>query len=156
MVDFQILSRSKGRNAVEPYEKAALKDVAVLGPKESVTVAVTFAPFAGLYMFHCHNLIHEDHAMMDAFNVTDVQGLGYEASDLSFADPMEAQWRAGNYTGTGSQSTLGDVLSRFAATGAYQNVSVQAVQAPGRRSSAASKNFPWSFLVLTSVIYTVI
>ncbi|KAH8807557.1 Cupredoxin [Xylogone sp. PMI_703] len=136
MVDFQIISRSKGRNMVEPYEKVALKDVAVLGPGESVTVAVTFAPFAGLYMFHCHNLIHEDHAMMDAFNVTDIQGLGYDASDMNFADPMEPQWRAKNFTAADTQSILNDVLPQFAATNAYQNVSVREAQIQGSTSDS--------------------
>lgn len=131
MVDFQITSRSNGRNTVESYEKVALKDVAVLGPKETVTIAVTFAPFVGLYMFHCHNAIHEDHAMMDAFNVTAIQGLGYNASDLMLADPLDARWRAKNYTDPAPQSSLDDVLAAFAATQAYDNVSMQAAQNSG-------------------------
>jgi hypothetical protein len=123
LVDFQIISRSNGRNTVEPYEKVALKDVAVLGPKEMVTIAVTFAPFAGLYMFHCHNAIHEDHAMMDAFNVTAIQELGYNTSDLMFTDPLDANWRAKSYNDSATQSSLDDVLAAFAATKAYANVS---------------------------------
>lgn len=43
-------------------------------------------------MFHCHNLIHEDHDMMAAFNVTALSDLGY--NDTSFIDPMEQKWRA--------------------------------------------------------------
>jgi bilirubin oxidase len=56
MLDFQIISCENGRDTVEPYEQeqVALKDVVLLGPKEKVTVAVTFAPFARLYMSHCH------------------------------------------------------------------------------------------------------
>jgi len=151
MVDFQILSRSNGRDAVEPYEKSALKDVAVLGPNEAVTIAVTFAPFAGLYMFHCHNLVHEDHAMMDVFNVTDLQGLGYSAYDLNFADPMEAQWRASNYSGVEAQSISGDVLPRFAATNAYQNLSEGALNAA---SSGVPSRIRWLSL-LASLIYAI-
>ncbi|KAL7781815.1 Cupredoxin [Trichoderma afarasin] len=120
LVDFQLISRSGGRNTIEPYEKAALKDIAVLGPEETVTIAVSFAPFSGVYMFHCHNAIHEDHAMMDAFNLTAVQGLGYNASDLIFADPLDAQWRAKSYTGAVVQSSVDDILASFAATGAYK------------------------------------
>ena len=147
MVDFQIISRSNGRNIVEPYEKVALKDVAVLGPKEQVTVAITFAPFAGLYMFHCHNAIHEDHAMMDAFNVTEVQGWGYSASDLDFADPMESQWRARSYTDAQAQSILEDVLPRFAATDAYQNVSIDGAQSLDNASNSLSTQFRWLTLL---------
>lgn len=153
MVDFQIISRSNGRNTVEPYEKVALKDVAVLGPKESVVVAVTFAPFPGLYMFHCHNAIHEDHAMMDAFNVTYIQALGYNASDLVFADPMEAQWRARPYTEAVTQSTLNNVLSQFAATNAYQNVSVQELEISNTTSDAASSQLQWLSLCLAALVY---
>jgi hypothetical protein len=32
--------------------------------------------------------------MIDAFNVTEVRALGYSPSDLSFADPVDARWRA--------------------------------------------------------------
>lgn len=132
LVDFQIMSRSGGRNTVEPYEKAALKDIAVLGPQETVTIAVTFAPFSGVYMFHCHNAIHEDHAMMDAFNLTAVQGLGYNASDLVLADPLDAEWRAKSYTDAVAQSSVDDVLASFAATRAYnEDVSTEAVQTSG-------------------------
>ncbi|EHK42633.1 hypothetical protein TRIATDRAFT_182360, partial [Trichoderma atroviride IMI 206040] len=123
LVDFQILSRSGGRNTVEPFEKVALKDVALLGPRETVTIAVTFAPFAGVYMFHCHNAIHEDHAMMDAFNITAIQGLGYNVSDLMFADPLNATWRAKDYTDLNNQSNLSSILATFAATDAYNDVS---------------------------------
>ncbi|KAL6806324.1 Cupredoxin [Trichoderma sp. SZMC 28013] len=128
LVDFQLISRSGGRNTIEPYEKAALKDIAVLGPEETVTIAVSFAPFSGVYMFHCHNAIHEDHAMMDAFNLTAVQGLGYNASDLILADPLDAEWRAKSYTDAVAQSSVDDVLASFAATGAYNEaVSTEAV-----------------------------
>ncbi|KAK1252254.1 hypothetical protein MKX08_003441 [Trichoderma sp. CBMAI-0020] len=106
LVNFQILSRSGGRNTVEPFEKVALKDVALLGPRETVTIAVIFAPFVGVYMFHCHNAIHEDHAMMDAFNITAVQGLGYNVSDLMFADPLNATWRAKDYPDLNTQANI--------------------------------------------------
>ena len=137
MVDFRIVSRSNGRNVIEPYEQAALKDVATLGPKEQVTVAATFAPFAGLYMFHCHNAIHEDHAMMDAFNVTQVHGSSDNASDLQFEDPMNPEWRAKSYASADAQSSLQLVLQKFATTGAYNQVdSTSGAQRPDDESSA--------------------
>jgi Cft2 family RNA processing exonuclease len=43
-------------------------------------------------MFHCHNLIHEDHAMMAAFNVSVLEDLGY--NETHYIDPMEQRWRA--------------------------------------------------------------
>lgn len=61
LVDFRVLSRSNddGR-IVYPYESLGLKDVVWLAPKEIVTVEAHYAPWDGVYMFHCHNLIHED------------------------------------------------------------------------------------------------
>jgi FtsP/CotA-like multicopper oxidase with cupredoxin domain len=41
----------------------------VVGSKETVRVIARFAPFTGKYVLHCHNLAHEDHAMMANFEV---------------------------------------------------------------------------------------
>jgi hypothetical protein len=46
-------------------------------------------------MFHCHNLIHEDHDMMAAFNATVLPDYGYNAT--VFVDPMEELWQARPY-----------------------------------------------------------
>uniref|UniRef100_L2G5G4 Bilirubin oxidase n=1 Tax=Colletotrichum fructicola (strain Nara gc5) TaxID=1213859 RepID=L2G5G4_COLFN len=92
LVDFRILSRTKAKRPVLAYEAAGLKDVVWLDAGEVVRVEAHYAPWDGVYMFHCHNLIHEDHEMMAAFNVTALGDLGY--TETSFADPMEARWRA--------------------------------------------------------------
>jgi FtsP/CotA-like multicopper oxidase with cupredoxin domain len=49
---------------VEEYEAAALKDVVYLGENEAVEVIANYQPWGGVYMFHCHNLVHEDHDMV--------------------------------------------------------------------------------------------
>lgn len=92
LVDFKVVKRVNGRGAVMPYEAAGLKDVVWLGPGETVTVEAYYAPWDGLYMFHCHNLIHEDHEMMAAFNVSYLADLGY--SETHYIDPMDPQWQA--------------------------------------------------------------
>jgi bilirubin oxidase len=46
-----------------------------------------------VYMFHCHNLIHEDHDMMAAFNVTSLVDWGYPET-TKFIDPMEQKYRS--------------------------------------------------------------
>lgn len=46
-----------------------LKDTVLLGPGETVSVLVQFQDFKGRYMFHCHNLEHEDMAMMANFYI---------------------------------------------------------------------------------------
>lgn len=66
--------------------------------------------------------------MMDAFNITAIQGLGYDASDLMFADPLNATWRAKDYTDLNTQSNLSSILATFAATDAYNDVSRQITQ----------------------------
>ncbi|KAK1574250.1 bilirubin oxidase [Colletotrichum navitas] len=93
LVDFRVVKRVNGRsNVVFPYESQGLKDVVWLGPGETVTVEAHYAPWPGVYMFHCHNLIHEDHEMMAAFNVSVLTDLGYD--ETQFADPMETEWQA--------------------------------------------------------------
>jgi bilirubin oxidase len=47
-------------------------------------------------MFHCHNLIHEDHDMMAALNVTALKDLGYDEK-TSFIDPMDTKYRAKSF-----------------------------------------------------------
>ncbi|KAF1953920.1 phenol oxidase A [Byssothecium circinans] len=97
LVDFKVLSRN-GRG-VEPYESAGLKDVVWLGKNEVVKVEAHYAPWNGVYMFHCHNLIHEDHDMMAAFNVTQLQELGYNET-TDFSDPEDPRWSARPFTQT--------------------------------------------------------
>ncbi|KAI5791979.1 Cupredoxin [Geopyxis carbonaria] len=118
LVDFQIVSRSGGRGAVTPYEAAALKDVVLLGTNEKVTVLAKYAPWDGVYMFHCHNLVHEDHDMMGAFNITALKDFGYPES-TRFIDPMEQRWRAKDYTGTDLATVEGTTLPFFSSLDAY-------------------------------------
>lgn len=47
-------------------------------------------------MFHCHNLIHEDHDMMAALNVTALTDLGYDEK-TTFIDPMDPKYRAKSF-----------------------------------------------------------
>lgn len=121
LVDFRILSRSGGRGRVLPYEGAGLKDMAVLGPNEKVRVLAKFAPWDGVYMFHCHNLIHEDHDMMAAFNVTSLKDFGYPET-TKFIDPMDPRWRAKPYTPSASSTAeVQKTLEMFSKLDAYRN-----------------------------------
>ncbi|KAK4183512.1 putative bilirubin oxidase precursor [Podospora australis] len=93
LVDFRVIYRSDDDDRiVYDYEKFGLKDVVWLAPNEVVRVEAHYAPWDGVYMFHCHNLIHEDHDMMAAFNVTALPDFGYP--ETAFRDPMESRWRA--------------------------------------------------------------
>lgn len=55
-------------NAVYP-DGLAREDVIALDPGESVIIARQFRDFVGPYVAHCHNLAHEDHAMMFGWEI---------------------------------------------------------------------------------------
>ncbi|HLK70171.1 MAG TPA: multicopper oxidase family protein [Bryobacteraceae bacterium] len=65
LVHFRILSHS-GRPA--PYD-VGWKDTIDLGPGQSASILVRFTGYRGRYVFHCHNLEHEDMSMMGNFEV---------------------------------------------------------------------------------------
>jgi spore coat protein A len=62
---FQVLKRASGSG---DYDEG-WKDTVELSPGSEVTLAVRFDSFRGRYVAHCHNLEHEDMAMMAAFQV---------------------------------------------------------------------------------------
>ena len=66
MEEGRILSRN---GAAPPPEEMGRKDVFVLNPNDEVKVLIRFGDFLGKYMMHCHNTVHEDHAMMLRFDV---------------------------------------------------------------------------------------
>jgi FtsP/CotA-like multicopper oxidase with cupredoxin domain len=45
------------------------EDVVALGPRQEVSFYRNFRTFVGPYVVHCHNLAHEDHAMMFGFKI---------------------------------------------------------------------------------------
>lgn len=51
-----------------PHERGR-KDVYLLHKGEEIRIFIRFRDFTGKYMMHCHNLIHEDHAMMLRFDI---------------------------------------------------------------------------------------
>ncbi|OLC42476.1 MAG: hypothetical protein AUH75_04480 [Gemmatimonadetes bacterium 13_1_40CM_4_65_7] len=68
--EFQILTRDF-RSSPPPVE-VSRKDVVRLGRNETIELFMRFRDFRGVYPMHCHNLIHEDHAMMLLWEVADV------------------------------------------------------------------------------------
>lgn len=51
------------------YVDLGWKDTVLLMPGESVTFLVKHGPHLGLFMYHCHNLEHEDMGMMRNFRI---------------------------------------------------------------------------------------
>ena len=62
----QILERrdALGNLVPTPAWELGRKDVYRLRPGGSVTITMQFREFAGMFMEHCHNTVHEDHAML--------------------------------------------------------------------------------------------
>ena len=52
-----------------PLHERGRKDVYTLGKDVSFKVFLRFRDFKGKYVMHCHNLIHEDHAMMIRWDI---------------------------------------------------------------------------------------
>jgi spore coat protein A len=65
LVHFQVLGHS-GRPA--PYD-LGWKDTIDLGPGQTANILVRFTGYRGRYVFHCHNLEHEDMSMMGNFEI---------------------------------------------------------------------------------------
>jgi FtsP/CotA-like multicopper oxidase with cupredoxin domain len=62
----RILSRN---GAAPAAHERGRKDVYVLSPGDTLRVFLRFRDFEGKYMMHCHNLTHEDHAMMIRWDI---------------------------------------------------------------------------------------
>jgi FtsP/CotA-like multicopper oxidase with cupredoxin domain len=70
---FRVLDRTRGRaaNALrDGIADAGWRDTVLVLPGETVRVQATFTGHAGLYLYHCHILEHEDMGMMRNFRVT--------------------------------------------------------------------------------------
>jgi FtsP/CotA-like multicopper oxidase with cupredoxin domain len=61
-MQFQILERQGVRH--EGYVDEGWKDTVLLMPGERIRLLVRFGDYPGLFLYHCHNLEHEDMGMM--------------------------------------------------------------------------------------------
>lgn len=69
---FRILSRSGGTLAPTDL---GLKDTVLVGAQETVRVLVHHSEYEGMFLFHCHNLEHEDEGMMQNYVVRRTTGV---------------------------------------------------------------------------------
>jgi FtsP/CotA-like multicopper oxidase with cupredoxin domain len=58
-----------GQEVPVPGHERGRKDVYVLGPNQRVRIFIRFRDFSGKYIMHCHNMSHEDHAMMVRWDI---------------------------------------------------------------------------------------
>ena len=75
-VQFQVTERQIDPNFRAQYDQVSTgfvndgwKDTVLVMPGERVKVLVRFEDFAGTYLYHCHNLEHEDAGMMRNYRV---------------------------------------------------------------------------------------
>jgi spore coat protein A len=66
LASFRVLSRGIGGPGA--YDHGP-KDTVDLRPAEQASILVRFTDHPGRYVFHCHNLEHEDMGMMGVFTV---------------------------------------------------------------------------------------
>jgi FtsP/CotA-like multicopper oxidase with cupredoxin domain len=66
----QILARNGSASNVPAWEKGR-KDVYRLRPSGTVTIAMQFRDWGGMFMEHCHNTVHEDNAMLLRWEIND-------------------------------------------------------------------------------------
>lgn len=67
-LQFQVLKRTGGRGKLEPWE-LGWKDTVLAFPGEKVSIIIRFPDNRGKFVFHCHNLEHEDAGMMLNFEI---------------------------------------------------------------------------------------
>jgi FtsP/CotA-like multicopper oxidase with cupredoxin domain len=65
----RILSRNGRKPPLEERDGNAKKDTVLLRGNEVVEVFITFRDYPGPFVFHCHNIEHEDMAMMARYDV---------------------------------------------------------------------------------------
>lgn len=75
-VQFQVLerrleggSRRSYNTLMDGFVDNGWKDTVIVMPGEMVRVLVKYEQYAGLYLYHCHNLEHEDGGMMRNYRV---------------------------------------------------------------------------------------
>lgn len=75
-VQFQVLSRQLTRGSESTYQGLSSgfvddgwKDTVLVMPGETVQVLVRFENYTGMYLYHCHNLEHEDAGMMRNYRI---------------------------------------------------------------------------------------
>ena len=57
------------RHDARRLHRQRLKDTVLVAPGERVRIAKPFHDYKGRFMYHCHNLEHEDMGMMREFSV---------------------------------------------------------------------------------------
>ena len=65
------------RRPVRSFFGGKRRDIAILLPGDEVKVYMRWPDFLGKYVMHCHNVVHEDHAMMIRWDIVE-PGKGFD------------------------------------------------------------------------------
>lgn len=90
-LQFRVLGRWRGQGAGDQVGRPdtlddGWKDTVLLMPGERVRILLRFTDHAGLFLYHCHMLEHEDTGLMRNYRVLDEKGAGRVGSLLMPAD----------------------------------------------------------------------
>jgi len=66
---FRTLYRANGLKPGPLDQQFGREDTMALGPGERAVIFMHFRDFTGKYLMHCHNTVHEDHAMMVRWDI---------------------------------------------------------------------------------------
>jgi hypothetical protein len=77
---FQVYSRNGNINL--PAVDKGWKDTVLINPYETVRTLVKFTEYKGIFLYHCHNLEHEDDGMMLNFKIVDPVGINETSSEV--------------------------------------------------------------------------
>lgn len=121
-VQFHILERN-GQPA-PPQERGA-KDVVLVAPGDTITLITQFLDYAdpaAPFMYHCHNLAHEDMGMMSSFIVVDTVTTGIDQREAAllqaYPNPTRQAWNILTGQTNGElRWTLFDLQGRAVLTG---------------------------------------
>jgi FtsP/CotA-like multicopper oxidase with cupredoxin domain len=69
--EFRVLYRANGKKPGFESAQHGREDTMSLGPGERAVIFMQFRDFLGRYVMHCHNTVHEDHAMMIRWDIVE-------------------------------------------------------------------------------------
>ncbi len=160
-VQFQIYERTITASGAGNYATVSngfvdsgWKDTLILMPGERAKVLMRFWPHPGLFLYHCHNLEHEDRGMMRNFRIEGQAptGTGNDGSPggvqsalelpavISGAEPVMIRYRVGGETTIAL--ALFDVAGRHVRTLASGSRTAGEYTVPWDRSDAAGGRAP--------------
>ena len=92
--------------AIKVFMGGQRRDITTLLPNDEVTIFMRWDDFLGKYIMHCHNVVHEDHAMMIRWDIVPSKKPGGNSKPAPAlpASPPKGKNPAQGKTGAGKRS----------------------------------------------------